>query len=304
MAVTQSNSRHRASRDRALGLRFLVLAIASIVLLVMDSKENHLNAIRAAVGAMVYPLRVLVDLPGATWRWIGDNTASRHELQLENSRLNAERLLSSARLQRFAALEAENERLRAMLEATERVRMRVRVAEVMSVNTNPFEHTVVINKGSRDNVYVGQALIDPDGVLGQITKTELLSSHALLISDPDHTLPVEVNRNGVRTVAFGTGQYDTLSLPFLPNNADIVEGDLLVTSGLGGDEFPAGYPVAIVENVERVPEEPFARVTARPQAALGQVRELMLVWMENAEGEAVAVQEDSAVDNQEDGEGG
>lgn len=260
-----------------LGVRTLLLTGLSILLLVADHRNNHLDTVRRAIGATVYPLRVLVDAPVSAWRWISDTTKSRNDLQLENSRLNAERLLTYSRLQRYAALQAENTRLRAMLEVTEQMTSQVRVAKIMSVSANPFRHVLVIDKGSRDGVYDGQALIDANGVVGQIIDTGLLSAQGILISDPDHALPVEVNRNGLRTIAVGTGQHDHLDLPFLPNNADIKEGDLLVTSGLGG-EFPAGYPVAVVESVTRIPQEPFADVSATPAAALDQVRELMLIW--------------------------
>ncbi len=282
MVAANSNSTHRAAHSQALGLRFLLLAALSIALLVVDHRDRHLDTVRKAIGAAVFPLRVIVDAPVSTWNWLAETTATRNELQSENDRLHDERLLTHARLQRFAALEAENARLRAMLEATEVVRNRVRVAEIMSVSANPFRHMLVIDKGSREGVFNGQAMIDAEGVVGQVTQTGLLSSQGLLISDPDHALPVEVNRNGLRTIARGTGAFDQLDLPFLPNNADIQAGDLLVTSGLGG-AFPAGYPVAIVDTVIRVPQEPFADVSAVPSAALNQVRELMLVWIENTE---------------------
>lgn len=258
-------------------MRFLLLAALSILLLVLDHRDNHLRKVRQAIDGAVHPLRVLVDAPVSAWLWISETTTSRNKLLLENSRLNAERLLTNARLQRYAALEAENSRLRIMLDATANVQNQVRVAEIMSVSSNPFRHVLVIDKGSRDGVYDGQAMIDAHGVIGQIIETGLLSAQGILISDPDHALPVEVNRNGLRTIAVGTGAYDRLDLPFLPNNADIQEGDLLVTSGLGG-AFPAGYPVAVIVSVTRVPREPFADVSAQPMAALNQVRELMLIW--------------------------
>ena len=164
-----------------------------------------------------------------------------------------------------------------MLEAKTSFTDRVRVAELMAVSGNPYRHSIVIDKGTRDGVYDGQSLIDDAGVVGQVIDAGLLSAQSVLISDPDHALPVEVNRNGLRTIAVGTGEYDRLDLPFLPNNADIEEGDLLVTSGLGG-AFPAGYPVATVSSITRVPAAPFADVSATPAAALDQVREVMLVW--------------------------
>lgn len=280
MAFTQTAREHRSPHSQTLGVRFLLLAALSILLLILDHRDNHLSKVRQAIDGAVYPLRVLVDAPASAWRWISETTASRNDLLLENSRLNAERLITHSRLQRYAALEAENSRLRAMLEATAKVRNQVRVAEIMSVSGNPFRHVLVINKGSRDGVYDGQAMIDANGVLGQVIQTGLLSSQGILISDPDHALPVEVNRNGLRTIAVGTGAYDRLDLPFLPNNADIKEGDLLVTSGLGG-AFPAGYPVAVVNLVTRLPHEPFADISAEPVAALNQVRELMLIGNDN-----------------------
>ena len=254
-------------RTPALGLRFVMLFALSIVLLIVDHQQHHLDALRGAIGTAVHPLRVIVDAPISAWQWFDETTTNIKSLQLENNRLKAERLLTNARLQRYSALEAENSRLRAMFEATGRVRDRVRVAQIMSVNANPFRHSIVIDKGSRDGVYEGQAILDANGVLGQVLETGIFSSEGLLISDPDHALPVEVNRNGLRTIARGTGEFDRLDLPFLPNNADIREGDILVTSGLGGS-FPAGYPVAIVESVQRLPAEPFAEVSARPSAAL------------------------------------
>jgi len=274
-----SDNQHSA-RDPALGLRFLGLLVLSLVMMIVDQQQHHLDTVRRALAAGVYPIRVVVDAPVSLWHWSAAALKNREELQLENSRLHAERLLTNARLQRYAALEAENARLRAMLEATGRVTDRIRVAELISVSANPFRHSIVIDKGTRDGVFDGQAMIDADGVIGQVIETGLLSSQSVLISDPDHALPVEVNRNGLRTIAVGTGEFDRLDLPFLPNNADIETGDLLVTSGLGGT-FPAGYPVAVVTEVTRAPAEPFASVSARPASRLNQVREVMLVWSNN-----------------------
>ena len=276
-----SENQHSA-RDPALGLRFLALLILSLVMMIVDQREQHLDAVRRSIAAGVYPLRVIVDAPVSLWYWSTAALKDRQELQLENNRLTTERLLTNARLQKYSALEAENARLRAMLEATRTVTDRLRVAELMAVSANPYRHSIVIDKGTRDGVYDGQSMIDADGVVGQVIETGLLSSQCVLISDPDHALPVEVNRNGLRTIAVGTGEYDRLDLPFLPNNADIEVGDLLITSGLGG-AFPAGYPVAVVTEVTRAPSEPFASVSAEPATRLNQVREVMLVWSSDSE---------------------
>jgi rod shape-determining protein MreC len=276
MVASRENNSNPA-RIPVLGLRIIALIIASFLVMYFDHRENHLDGIRRGISTAVYPLRLVVDAPVRFWQWINSSTTSRNELELELGRLKAERLLTNARLQRLTALEAENARLRALLDARSRVRDEVRVAEILAVDANPYEHNLIIDIGSRDGVYDGQAIVDANGVVGQVIETGAVTAQAILISDADHALPVEVNRNGLRTIARGTGEFDRLELPFLPNNADIRAGDLLVTSGLGG-AFPAGYPVAVVNAVTRIPQEPFANVTATPSAALDQVREVMLIW--------------------------
>lgn len=275
--VASRENRNNPGRIPALGLRVLGLIFISILLMYFDNRDNHLDAVRKSIGAAVYPLRVIVDAPVRFWNWIGDSTTSRSDLERELGRLKDERLLTNARLQKLNALEAENARLRALLEARAKVRDQVRVAEIMSVDANPFDHSLVIDVGTIDGVFDGQALVDADGVVGQVIKAGLMTSQAMLITDTDHALPVEVNRNGLRTIVVGTGTIDSLSLPFIVNNADIRVGDLLVTSGLGG-AFPSGYPVAVVDSVTRIPQEPYADVTAKPAASLGEVREVMLIF--------------------------
>jgi rod shape-determining protein MreC len=198
-------------------------------------------------------------------------------LQDEVDQLRREQQVIRARLLATNALQAENARLREILEARAKVQDEVRVAEIVAVDANPFRHSLVLDIGAGGGAYEGQAIVDQNGVVGQVIEVGRLTSEALLISDPGHALPVEVNRNGLRTIVYGTGEFGRLQLPGLANNADIREGDLLVTSGLGG-AFPAGYPVAVVASVTRLPQQAFADVSATPVAALDQVREIMLVW--------------------------
>jgi rod shape-determining protein MreC len=275
--VASRDSSTTSGRTPALGLRVLGLIFISILLMYFDHRDNHLDTVRKSINAAVYPLRVIVDAPVRFWHWVGESTTSRRDLKNELARLKAERMVTSARLQKFNALETENARLRALLDARPQIRDRARVAEIMSVDANPYSHSLVIDAGTQDGVFDGQALIDADGVVGQVIKAGLMTSQAMLISDTDHALPVVVNRNGLSTIVVGTGTIDKLELPFVVNNADIRVGDLLVTSGLGG-AFPAGYPVAIVDSVTRLPHEPYAEVTATPAASLGQVREVMLIF--------------------------
>jgi rod shape-determining protein MreC len=272
---------------RSLGARTLALLLLSLVSLVVDHRENHLDAVRRTIGTAIYPLQVIVALPAEALGWARETGVSRADLQRENNRLKAERLAIRAKLQQMTALESENARLRLMLQTTTRVGDRVRVGEIMAVNANPYRHDIVIDKGRQHGAYEGQAIIDATGVVGQIIKVGSFTSEAMLISDPDHALPVEVNRNGLRSIAVGTGDYDRLDLPYLPNNADIRQGDLLVTSGLGG-AFPAGYPVAEVSAVTRNPTESFATIRAKPITALNQVREVLLIWPAEKAAETVA----------------
>jgi len=275
--AASSSYKNNPARIPALGARAFALLLLCLLLMFLDHRDNHLDAVRNTISAAVYPMRVIVAAPVNFWAWASDLSKSKKELQIENSRLRAEKLLTAARLQRLTALEAENNRLRDFLEARRRVQDEVRVVTIMAVDANPFKHNIVLDLGSRQGVYAGQAIINADGIIGQVMEAGPLTSDAILISDPGHALLVEVNRNGLRTVAYGTGEFGRLDLPGLPNNADIRTGDLLVTSGLGGT-FPSGYPVAVVDTVTRIPQDAFAEVTATPTAALDQMREVMLIW--------------------------
>lgn len=275
--AASSRYKNNPARIPALGARAFALLLLSLLLMFLDHRDNHLDAVRNTISAAVYPIRVIAAAPVDLWVWAKTLSKSKKELQRENSRLRAENLLTAARLQRLISLEAENNRLRDFLEARRRVQDEVRVVTIMAVDANPFKHNIVLDLGSMQGVYAGQAIINADGIIGEVMEAGPLTSDAILISDPGHALLVEVNRNGLRTVAYGTGEFGRLDLPGLPNNADIRAGDLLVTSGLGGT-FPSGYPVAVVDSVTRVPQEAFAEVTATPSAALDQMREVMLIW--------------------------
>lgn len=191
--------------------------------------------------------------------------------------MREQQLVHQTRLLKFAALEKENIRLRALLENSFKLGEQVLVAELLSVKTAPYEHIVLVNKGTRFSVHPQQPVLDANGVVGQVFRALPMSSEIMLITDPNHAIPVQVNRNGLLTIAVGSGQINRLILPFLPNNADIRPGDLLITSGLGGT-FPPGYPVAVVDDFTSQPDKPFANITATPKAQLDRNRELMIVW--------------------------
>ncbi len=258
-------------------LRLVALALLSITMMSLDQRHHHMDSIRAVLSVIIYPLQRLIDLPRESGEWLAESLASRRFLLQENSQLHARQLLLRSRLQKMTALQAENSRLRKLLKSSSRVEERVLIAELLAVDMAPFSRQVVLNKGHRDGVYTGQAVLDADGILGQVVFAGPLSSNVMLITDPSHALPVTVNRNGLRAIAIGTDKANQLELSHLPNNADIREGDLLITSGLGG-RFPPGYPVATITHIERDPDLPFATVFAKPSGHLESGREVLIVW--------------------------
>jgi rod shape-determining protein MreC len=269
------------------------LVLASVVLMTLDHRFHHLETVRSVIATVLSPLQSLVNLPVELGDWAGETFASSQRLLEENAELHAWRLEQQASLQRQAALLQENARLRRLLGASERVPEEVLVAELVAVDVDPYRHQVVVNKGLRDGVHLEQPLLAAEGVMGQILHLGAVNATAILITDPSHALPVQVNRTGMRTVARGTGTPNRLQLPHIPNDADIQVGDLLVTSGLGG-RFPRGYPVGEITEVERDPGRPFASVIATPSVQLDRSLEVLLVQTRLVEPDAQGATPDAA----------
>jgi rod shape-determining protein MreC len=260
-----------------MGARFLLLSAVCLALMILDQRDQHLDRVKQGLSVLVDPVRVLVDAPISGWASLRTNFAARTALVAENEQLKRDRLNAEFRLQRLAALEMENARLRELLDSQARVGTRALIAEILAVDLDPYRQRFDLNRGLVDGVYVGQALIDAQGIVGQVVRVGPLTAEAVLITDADHAVPVSVNRNGLRTIAVGTGDSGRLLLPYLPNNAKIEEGDLLVSSGLGG-VFPAGYPVGRVTEVRLRPDKNFSEIFAEPASALDRDREVLLVW--------------------------
>jgi len=280
---------------------FVTLAAASIALMVADDRYAHLDRVRHWLSAGAYPVQVAVDTPFRAWNWLTDSFADRSRLRQENLELTARLRLANLQLQRFAALEDENRRLRDMRENSAGIAERVLVSSILNVDLDPFRHRIVVDKGSEDGVFKGQAVLDGEGIFGQVTRVHSHSAEVILISDAEHAIPVQSNRSGVRTIAVGTGDSSKLSLPFVTVESDIQPGDLLISTGIGG-VFPRGYPVAEVTRVERTPAATFALVDARPTANLDREREVLLVWFDPADPEveesATTAAEPTAADGQ------
>ena len=263
----------------ALGLRLIVLAAMAAGLMVADHRQHHLAAIRDGIATLAYPIQWAVQAPVQAWSAMRESAATKTRIEAENVKLAADNLVLRLKLLRFESLEQENQRLRAVRESSARVVQRSLVAEIVRVDLDPFRQRVLINKGTRAEVFRGQAAIDANGIFGQVTRVGPYSAEIILISDPEHAIPVQVNRTGARSIALGTGRSGLLSLPYLPQNTDVIVGDLLVSSGLGG-VYPPGYPVAKVTEVTRDTGQPLLAVEAEPLAGLDRDPEVLLVWFD------------------------
>src|SRR5580700_5911892 len=267
-----------SGRTSGLLLRCVVYSLLALGLIIVDKRYDQLGRIRRVLSVVAYPVQIAVASPFEGWDWFRESVSSRATLRADKARLESELRLAQFRLQRYEALEAESQRLRALRDKTAGVTDRFVIGDVMDVDLDAFRERVLVNKGAQDGVFVGQAVLDSGGVFGQVARVGQLTAEVILVSDATHAIPVQINRNGLRTVAVGTGDMGRLKLPYLPTSADVVAGDLLVTSGLGGG-FPAGYPVGTIAEVKRDPAQSLADVDVKPAAALDRSRELLFVWL-------------------------
>jgi len=236
-----------------------------------------LDPVRAKLDMVATPFYWVTDMPGRIASWFDEQWISRQKLLEENLLLRNQILVQESRLQQMASLAADNLRLRQLMNSSDFLQERVLAAELIGVSPDPTTHKVIINKGSNDDVYVGQPLLDAFGLMGQVVAVTPNTAHVLLITDTSHAVPVQISRNDIRMVAEGTGNLYQLNLRYVSPTVDIQEGDVLVSSGLGS-RFPIGYPVAKVANITLEAGKPFATVTARPAAQLDRSRHVLLVF--------------------------
>jgi rod shape-determining protein MreC len=267
-----------SGRTTGLLFRCVLYSLLALALIIVDKRYDHLGKIRRLLSVVAYPVQLAVASPFEGWHWFRDSVTTRDALRADKDKLQSELRLAQFRLQRYEALEAETQRLRALRDNTAAVADRFVIGDVMNVDLDAFRERVLVDKGASDGIYVGQAVLDSGGVFGQVARVGQLTSEVILVSDAAHAIPVQINRNGLRTVAVGTGDTNRLKLPYLPTSADVIAGDLLVTSGLGGG-FPAGYPVGTIAEVKRDPAQSLADVEVKPAAALNRSKELEFVWL-------------------------
>ncbi|WP_442965190.1 rod shape-determining protein MreC [Pseudomonas sp. JDS28PS106] len=275
-----------------------MLVVLSVALMVVDARFSLLKPVRSQMSLVLMQSYWIVDLPQRMFQGVAGQFGSRTELIAENEKLRTEALLLQGRLQKLAALTEQNVRLRELLNSSALVNEKVEVAELIGMDPNPFTHRIIINKGERDGVVLGQPVLDARGLMGQVVELMPYTSRVLLLTDTTHSIPVQVNRNGLRAIASGTGNPERLELRHVADTADIKEGDLLVSSGLG-QRFPAGYPVATVKEVIHDSGQPFAIVRAVPTAALNRSRYLLLVFSDGRSPEeraAEAAQAQESID--------
>lgn len=259
------------------GFRLFLVVILSLVLVVLDSRFERVDELRSWIGSALTPVVWLGHVPDSLGEWSQEVFTSRDELIEENESLRARMLVLERRSIKYASLAADNIELRNLNDVSTQLDESVVVADIIGVSPDPFSHEVIVNKGSRDGVIEGQAILDANGLMGQVIQTNRFTSRVLLISDSSHAVPVEVLRSGVRAILLGTGSADSLELVHVPDTADIREGDTLVSSGLGG-RFPRGYPVAKVTRIHSEPGEPFAEIQAAPAARLNQSDLVLIVF--------------------------
>ena len=257
------------------------MTLSVILIFSQQQKFGWVEHIRHTLSFGTAPIYHISNFPAVVSRWVRGSTTSRSDLADENERLRNQNLLLQRRVQKLVALSAENVRLRELLNSSALVDDSVLVTEIIGVDSDPYRHEIIINRGTNKGIQVGFPVLDSTGLMGQVVATGITTSRILLITDPLHATPVQVNRNGIRAIVVGSGSLSKLHVIHVPDTADLRVGDILVSSGLGG-RFPFGYPVAEISRIEHDPGEPFAIVEATPLSKLDRARHTLVVMDQEA----------------------
>lgn len=261
---------------RGTSIQFVALIVLCIAVMVVDSRYQHLETFRTTISFIFSPLKYIVSFPAKSGQWLDSYFSTHNTLVSDNDSLKQESRILKAKLQKMSVLTDENARLRNLLGASSKLADHVIVAELLSVDQTPYQQIIEINKGVLDGIEVGQAVIDDFGIMGQIIQANNYTATTLLLSDPGHAIPVQFVRTGLRGIALGNGSTDMLELKYLPSTADIKEGDILVSSGLG-NRFPADYPVAEISQISLDSTQGFINALATPKAKLSRSREVLII---------------------------
>ena len=264
------------SRGQFSASKLLVALILSFGLMYLDHKDQYLNKVRSYISATTYPIYVVSNAPKNIFLSLRETMGQKEKIVLENQRLKTENITLNSKIQQIYRLEKENKRLHDLLDSKPKNEDIFVLAEIVAENPDPFKHRIIINKGSKENVYINQTVADSKGIIGHVIRDQIFGSEVLLITDPEHAIPIEIARTGLRSIALGIGRYEAIQLSYLAVSTDIQAGDILLTSGLGG-QYPAGYPVATIEKVSAQKGEPFLEVRAKPFAKLKNINEVWVI---------------------------
>jgi len=257
-------------------VRLVVFSLLSLLLMFVDARYQYLELVRTTLSVPIHSLQRLATLPVDLWQHAGTYLVTQDSLVRNHAQLLQQHTVDAAQLQQLQVLQTENEHLRNLLQLQQKADYAMQLAEIVYVERDIFQRKVLLDKGAQANVLVGQVVMDDSGIVGQVTRVYPWLSEVTLITDKDHAVPIQVLRNGLRTVVFGSGNIGELTLRYMPISADIQEGDVLVTSGIDGT-YPPGLPVARVTRIERDPAYPFARVQCAPIAGVDRQRQLLIV---------------------------
>ncbi len=244
----------------------------------MNHQNSSFRKIRSQISVVILPLQTIVDRPVQFYHWVENSFSTQQDVLEENARLRARQIMLQAKLQKLLSLERENAQLRELLSSsTSHVSDKMVVAQLLSADLDPLTQEVVVDKGTREGVFIGQPVLDAYGIMGQVIDVGLFTSKILLITDARSAIPVQDTRNGLRAIVSGTSYSDELILLHTPTTVDVKVGDYFVTSGLGG-RFPFGYPVGQVAAIKKATTERFASIIIKPAAHVDRARLVVLVW--------------------------
>lgn len=277
MAIASNSSAPLFSEGASSTLRLIVYLTAAIMCMVADRRGDWIEHVRAGANVLIEPLFRLAAMPAEVARDARVAIADRSQLNEQNARLSRELLIAQTQLRRYDAVQEQNQRLHELLSVQKTLGLSVQLARVINVDLGPYRrHYLTLDLGSDNGVGIGQPVIDGHGVMGQVVEVRARSCTVMLITDSAHAVPVRIERTGLRTIARGSGQLDTLELPTIPVSADVKVGDRLVTSGLGG-RFPADFPVGVIRSIANDPSGMFAAAKATPDALVDRSSEVLVL---------------------------
>ena len=255
--------------------RMVFFCALSVTIMAVDARLNYLSHFKQAFITALHPLEVAANAPNNWARDLGQYFSKHNALLQENYALKQQAFEHKVKLQRLNTIESENNHLRSLLNANLPSQPKAILGEISHMGRDPFTRVVVINRGGNHQIKAGQAVVDSKGVIGQVTRVYPFTSEVTLITDKDLSIPIQIERNGLRAIAFGEGN-NALDVPYLPTNVDIKVGDKLVTSGIDGI-YPAGLAIAVVSKILQNPESPFAKIICAPVAEVSNHLQLLIL---------------------------